>query len=1006
MINMPASKYILALAIVLLFCPGIRAQVIINEGSNKNYSSIADEDNDFPDWIELYNAGNAAINLEGYSLTDDNSEPRKWILPAISLGPGSFKVIFCSGKSRKPVTSFVSVQTATSFTPVVGWNTHFLSSPFYWDGVSNILINTCSYNSNGYTSNSVFKQSATTYPSTVFGVQDYSSIACTYDYGNTVYLRPNMKINGKIIGTGTLENSPYSYPAPYGNWYWGAKNQMLVRATELLQAGVGAGYISSLAFRVVSTDPNTVYDYIDIHIKSVADTAVSSHFQPIDPNCSQHTNFKISNSGETISLYSPIQTLLSSLSVNCTNLDNGNGRYPDGSQQVTLFRTSSPGNSNNESNTYSGYLLPPAFNMPSGIYNSIVNVEIYNPNSITSAIHYTTDGSEPSVLSPAYDNNPLQLIGSAVLKACVTAPGYLDSPVTTTNYLMNVSHNTPILAVATDNLNLYGATGIFDNWWLDWKKPAYIDYFDSTNQHIFSSRAAMQMDGGAGGSRSNPQHSFRLDPDHSILGDGPVNWGIIPDRPSRHKYSQFYLRNGSNQYLILPYKDAAAVKLTGKGTNNYYSAWRPVSVYINGSYFGLYELREKFDKEYFKIYDDANTDSLDILSLSYWYGGVLRPVEGSVDNFWKSVEAFNLIDPADTLFWNKTDQLFDLENYNDYIIAESWIANTDWVYNNIKLYRSDKTGYRWRYCLIDLELSLAPNGWTDYTSDQIQYLLGVDPANPYINIWLKGIQNGRFKNYFINRYADLLNTAYLNDNILAIEQNMFDLTKTEMQNEYARWGDPNNVFGQMLGFYQNHNTFHTQLSMRTEQVRNHLMSHFALANTVDMTLDVDPPGAGTIKISTITPDVYPWQGIYFNGLPVRIEAIPNEGFGFYHWSPNGLIADTLNFVFNDTLATDITSFTAHFISTVSVPEPQGKGLRIFPNPAKDRIYISITYNDIPQTTEYQIYDLNGTMVMRGSLQLNNATGTIDVGRLLPSVYTIRITFGTKFSRVNKFVKIR
>jgi len=45
-------------------------------------------------------------------------------------------------------------------------------------------------------------------------------------------------------------------------------------------------------------------------------------------------------------------------------------------------------------------------------------------------------------------------------------------------------------------------------------------------------------------------------------------------------------------------------------------------------------------------------------------------------------------------------------------------------------------------------------------------------------------------------------------------------------------------------------------------------------------------------------------------------------------------------------------------------------------------------------------------VMRGSLQLNNATGTIDVGRLLPSVYTIRITFGTKFSRVNKFVKIR
>ena len=51
-------------------------------------------------------------------------------------------------------------------------------------------------------------------------------------------------------------------------------------------------------------------------------------------------------------------------------------------------------------------------------------------------------------------------------------------------------------------------------------------------------------------------------------------------------------------------------------TNAYHSAWRPATVYINGSYFGLYELREKFDTEYFETLEGADPDSTDILSLS------------------------------------------------------------------------------------------------------------------------------------------------------------------------------------------------------------------------------------------------------------------------------------------------------------------------------------------------------------------------------------------------------
>jgi hypothetical protein len=155
----------------------------------------------------------------------------------------------------------------------------------------------------------------------------------------------------------------------------------------------------------------------------------------------------------------------------------------------------------------------------------------------------------------------------------------------------------------SDANNLYGPQGIFDNFTSDWIKAAHVTWLTKEPGHnqLFTSNVAMRMDGGAGGSRSQPQHSFRLSFDHSTLGEQPIIHPLIPRLPARNKYSDVYLRNGSNQYLNFPQKDACQTYLMSKGTNNYFSNMVPVSVYINGQYFGLYELREKFNVEYFEI---------------------------------------------------------------------------------------------------------------------------------------------------------------------------------------------------------------------------------------------------------------------------------------------------------------------------------------------------------------------------------------------------------------------
>jgi len=385
------------------------SQVVINEGSNRNYSNIADENGEYPDWIELYNASTTTVSLHHYSLTDNINKPTKWVFPNVKMQPGEYRTIFCSDKDRKPVSGFIHVLNTGTYTPQVGWNTHTFTTPFYWDGVSNILVNVCSYSSVGYTSNSVFNQSPTTYWSTAFHFQDGSDASCYTAYGGRVALRPNMKLNGHVIGTGQIQNSPYDYPAPYGNWYWGARHQMLITAAELNVAGLPAGYINSLAFDVVSTDPNTVYDYIDVHMRLVTIEEVSSEFMPVDTNNFLHTNFKISEDGETLFLLSPAQVILSELDVNCGDLDNSIGRFPDMSTGIYLFQRGTPAVTNNNSATFANYLLPPSFSMPSGFYDAPFSVTINNPNPGNTSVHYTTDGSELHMLSPSFTGEVIQI---------------------------------------------------------------------------------------------------------------------------------------------------------------------------------------------------------------------------------------------------------------------------------------------------------------------------------------------------------------------------------------------------------------------------------------------------------------------------------------------------------------------------------------------------------------------------------------------------------------------
>jgi CotH kinase protein/Chitobiase/beta-hexosaminidase C-terminal domain/Secretion system C-terminal sorting domain len=1000
-------KKILLASFLLVMMQTVFAQVVINEGSNKNYTTIKDEEEESEDWIELFNSGSGVVDLFNYSLTDTTSKPTQWRFPHYNLPAGAFKIIYCSGKNYIASNPFVQTANIANFTPANGWNTHSLSTPYTWDGTSNVLINVCSYSSSGYTYNSVFNQSATSFNSTISAFKDDDDGACGRSKGTAVMQRPNLKINGLVIGTGTIQNGSNDYPAPYGNWYWSARTQMLVLASELTAAGITTGNFNTLAFSVANADTAN-YDYIDISMNATLETSLTNKFFASGGN-NFHTNFKISGDGETISLYNPSNILQHSLPINCAGIDASNGLFPNASATVASFYPPTPGASNNNSVSLSGSALPPSFSVIAGIKTASFNLTINNPNAAGSSVYYTLDGSDPSTSSNLYNGTPINIAVTTIVKAKAFVTAKVPSSISNVSYLFAVNHTTPILSVITDNDNLFGPNGNFDNPFEDWLKAAYVECFDSTAAHtlLFSQHTGMIQDGGAGGSRWQPQKSFKLVLDDGVLGDGAVNYKMIPDRPNRTKYGRFYLRNGSNQYLTFPHKDACQVKMMAGETNTSYSAWRPISVYINGQYWGLYELREKLDEEFYKLKDTANSSSIDILSQSYFYNNILRSVAGDpVDTFLANYDAFNALNETSSLYWDSADHYFDMVSYNDYVIGQSWMGNVDWPQNNIKLYRSNKTNKRYRFTIIDQELSMNPGGWTNCSVNHIDYLKNQSTGNPFINIWLKGMKNDRFKNYFINRFADLMNTAYDTSRLLRINKYMYDQTFSEMPNEYARWGS-GTIASQMATFTNNYNTFRSELICRTTEVRNHITNELNLPKQVTITLNTMPANGGKIEISTITPTTYPWKGVYFDGVPVQLKAIANNGFTFLDWNANAILTDTLNPIFLDTLSSNLT-FTANFKAIPNYIQPVENFTNYFtlyPNPAEDLIILQRVNDVVDVAANYQIRNSTGQLLLSGKVEKFQKETKINIGKLSSGIYVTTIVDNNANRKMQiKFVK--
>ncbi len=900
-------------------------QIVINEVSNANNSQISDEDGDYEDWIEIYNAGSQTEDLSQYALSDDKDVPLKWIFPQIYLEPGNFILVFASGKDRKPKTIVgAHWETAISGTDIFKYKIFTSEPALSW---KNIGYNDASWSSgagglgfgDGDDNTQLPSGTISFYVRKTFTINDTSKIRdavyhMDYDDGFVAYL------NGTEIARYGLTGTPPAYnelsDAHEAVMYNGGSPEVFliddsvfnslkrngdnVLAIQVHNYSSGSSDLSCIPFLSLAVENG--YNYYSTP-PSWFDISIAGKLP--------HTNFNIKRTGEKIYLSKTDGTISEEVDVPGLDIDDSYGRYPDGNSAFVYFDDYTPDSTNNSSEAFDGYESAPVFTTTPGLYPSSVNVIVSNTSANGGVLRYTTDGNDPVITSALY-NTSINVTSSEVIKVrCFpTVNNLLPSKIAVGSFLINTSYTVPIISITSNSENFWGSDGIIDNPYQDTKKPCTIEYFDKNGTLQFSQDAGIKIDGGAGGSRSKPQRSFRVMFDHFVFGDGAVNYPLIPDKNYLKVYYDIFLRNGSNFWNKLPYRDAYLQRIF-KSTNVLYNAYTPVVGFINGQYFGVYEVRQKVNDKYMETNYNGNADTANVLSVGYYYNpGTLRVVKGSDTGYYAMIDYVESISTSDADFIEKVDKRLDVKNFVDYFIANNWVDNEDWLYNNMKIVNDPSTDNRWKFCLQDMENVYGSSA----SGDMFNYIgyYSYSYTDLYDYLW----QNTSYRYYFINRYADLMNTILLPDSTNNLLNTMHNELYPEMSNQYTRWPDGNSL----STFNNEKNNLTTFNNSRNTTVFSQIRSHNSLSAIVNINVNVSPAGAGRILVNTIIPENYPWTGKYFNGVPITLTVIPNPGYTFDHWDSSPFITNVNAPSWTNNITTSGATFTANFTGNAETPD--------------------------------------------------------------------------------------
>ena len=415
-----------------------------------------------------------------------------------------------------------------------------------------------------------------------------------------------------------------------------------------------------------------------------------------------HTSFRLSRGGEYVGLFDPDGQVVDEVTFGEQEADVSLGRLA-GSDQWVAFPTPTPG----AANTTRPRAIPgaPAVVIApySGRFAGPVMVHLEAPVG-GATVYYTLDGADPTVDGQAYIA-PLEVRETTVLRAVALHEGAPVSAVTTATYLLGESTGLPVLSLVTDPAHLWDEeTGIYTNAeerGREWERPVTVEWLSPEGELDFSVGAGLRIHGGS--SRRRAKQSFRL----YFRGEyGPRElayplFGVEPGQT----YDRLVLRGGfSDNWLWdsaeVVYVRDQLVRELHEAMGQVAARGRWVALYLNGAYWGLYNLTERIDEAFLATHfehDDWELESEAWDAFVDWLTGT---------------------DLGEAMHYEQAVQQLDIENFTSFVILHLWAGNTDW--NSLNWYVArmrDGPDPRWRLFTWDAETTLGMGQETDATDD-------------------------------------------------------------------------------------------------------------------------------------------------------------------------------------------------------------------------------------------------------------------------------------------------
>ncbi len=522
----------------------------------------------------------------------------------------------------------------------------------------------------------------------------------------------------------------------------------------------------------------------------------------------------------------------------------------------------------------------------SGYYTQPVKVGIRGGDA--GVVYYTTDGSAPTPRSARYTGTPVALATSGVLRAALfsgltqvgggTGGSYLIAEPSTTLLTVSVGVDPWRLFNPVSGWFMPGpdpGTGAWDpqgaNWWTHREHPVHVDLLEADGTPVHGGTLGLRMFGGV--SRMHPQKSFSLS-GRKEYGNKRINYPLFgPDSPQDFRF--LVVRNGGSDWARSYIRDAL---LTGLLVDPSWDldvqAARPVRVYLNGTYWGLYHLREKINPRFLADHHGVDKDSLSLLEHQ------ATRKHGTTSEYRQLQEFITSQDLTKPANFRHLGKLMDIDNFQRLQIAQTYFDNRD-AGGNIRYWRPDGPDQRFRWILYDVDQGFGLHRETGWETNTLAFntdSAGPSWPNPPWSTYFQRrlLTNPDYRRTFVNRSLDYLHTDFSPEAVAERIEAAVAAVEGEMPRQLERWD------GRMDHWQYHIEQLRKFSRLRPAFLREHLRNYSS--GGADRRVELSAGLGGYLVLNdNINVGSDGLSGAYFANLPLTLEAVPEPGYHFAGW---------------------------------------------------------------------------------------------------------------------------